>query len=109
MQDQIKSLLDAIYKEYYVAELNVIQDREFPQPLSIKHGRKYIKVIQGDDVWGFIVNTDTDDKFRRGDILKPSNCNAPARNYEYGNILDGKYQVNWLGPYDRYSNSVCRI
>ena len=52
----------------------------------------------GGSVWGFIVNTDNDKKFRKGDILKAAGYNAPARNAARGNILDGGYCIQWTGP-----------
>ena len=66
--------------------------------LEVKYGKKYIKIISDRSVWGFIVNTDDDKKFRKGDILKAAGWNAPARNAARGNILDGGYCVQWTGP-----------
>ena len=39
-------------------------------------------------VWGFVVNTDSDKKFKKGDLLK-AGFNAPARNAARGNVLEG--------------------
>ena len=62
-------------------------------------GTKYIKISAGGSVWGFVVNTDNDKKFRKGDILKAAGYAAPARNAATGgNILDGGYTINWTGP-----------
>ena len=47
---------------------------------------------------GFIVNTDNDKKFKRGDILKAAGFNTPARNAARGNILSDDYTVQWTGP-----------
>lgn len=66
--------------------------------LEVKYGKKYIKIISDRSVWGFIVNTDDDKKFRKGDILKAAGWNAPARNAARGNVLDGGYCVQWTGP-----------
>ena len=66
--------------------------------LEVKYGKKYIKIISDRSVWGFIVNTDDDKKFRKGDILKAAGWNAPARNSARGNILDGGYCIQWTGP-----------
>jgi len=77
-------------------------NRDFCENLTIEEGRKYIKIVKGDgggrSVWGFIVATDNDNKFRKGDILKAASWNAPARNKPRGNILDGGYNINWTGP-----------
>lgn len=66
--------------------------------LTVKEGTKYIKIINDGSVWGFVVNTDNDKKFRKGDILKAASWAAPARNKARGNILDGGYTINWTGP-----------
>ena len=66
--------------------------------IEIKEGSKYIKVISRNSVWGFIVATDKDKKFKQGDILKAAGWAAPARNAARGNILEGNYTVRWTGP-----------
>ena len=66
--------------------------------LEVKYGKKYIKIIRDRSVWGFIVNTDNDKEFKKGDILKAARWNAPARNAARGNIIDGGYAVQWTGP-----------
>jgi hypothetical protein len=71
---------------------------EFINGLRIDEGSKYTKVVAGSSVWGFIVKTDTDKKFRKGDILKAAGWAAPARNAARGNILDGGYTIRWTGP-----------
>lgn len=77
--------------------------RDFCENLTYEEGRKYIKIVKGDggqrSVWGFVVATDTDKKFRKGDILMAAGWNAPARNKPRGNILDGGYSVAWTGPH----------
>ena len=49
-------------------------------------------------VWAFVVNTDDDKKFKRGDVLKAAGFNAPARNAPRGNVLDGGFNIRWTGP-----------
>jgi hypothetical protein len=71
---------------------------EFINGIEVAEGSKYIKVITGSSVWGFIVNTDKDKKFRKGDILKAAGWAAPARNAARGNILTGGYTIRWTGP-----------
>jgi hypothetical protein len=46
---------------------------------------------------GFVVNTDNDKKFKKGDLLKPAGYAAPARNFARGNILEGGYMSRWTG------------
>lgn len=72
--------------------------KEFAESISIEEGRKYIKVIQGGSVWGFVMKAD-DKQFKAGDILKAASWAAPARNKPRGNILEGDYSwVRWTGP-----------
>ena len=86
-----------------LTEINKTMIAEFNDGLTYKTGSKYIKVITrsaggGGSVWGFVVNTDKDKKFKKGDILKAAGWAAPARNAARGNILDGGYPINWTGP-----------
>ena len=76
---------------------------EFATGIEVSYGKKYIKIITGKhggnrSVWGFIVNTDEDKKFKKGDLLKAAGWVAPARNSARGNILKGGYVINWTGP-----------
>jgi hypothetical protein len=114
MQQQIEKLLEDIVTDYRNWQSNCVKARgkenysnvqnemyaEFKEQLGFREGSKYIKVTtkNGGSVWGFIVNTDNDKKFRKGDILKPAGYNAPARNAARGNILDGGYCIQWTGP-----------
>ena len=78
--DKRDSLLTDVQKKMYT---------EFAQGLRVETGNKYIKVISKGSVWGFIVNVDTEKKFRKGEILKAAGWNWPAGNAARGNILDG--------------------
>ena len=110
MQQQIEKLIDDIVNDYAVwqdrcakgeQKTQVQKDmfERFKSRISFKEGNKYIKIFtEGGSVWGFIVNTDKDKKFRKGDILKAAGYNAPARNAARGNILDGGYCIQWTGP-----------
>ena len=76
---------------------------EFATGIEVLYGSKYIKIVTGKNggnrsVWGFIVNTDKDKKFKKGDLLKAAGWAAPARNAARGNILKGEYAINWTGP-----------
>ena len=110
MQQQIETLIQDIVNDYDVWQnrcakgepkssvQNDMFDR-FKSRIDFKEGKKYIKIFtEGGSVWGFIVNTDKDNKFRKGDILKAAGWNAPARNAARGNILDGGYKIQWTGP-----------
>ena len=71
---------------------------EHDSKMQVKYGQKYIKIIRENSVWGFIVNTDNDRVFKKGDILKAAGWNAPARNAARGNIFDDDYFIQWTGP-----------
>ena len=82
-----------------LSDINKEMIARFNENLTYKTGSKYIKVFtEGGSVWGFVVNTDNDKKFAKGDILKAAGYNAPARNAARGNILDGGYTIRWTGP-----------
>ena len=71
---------------------------EYCDNLTESYGSKYIKIYKKDGgVKAFIVNTDKDKKFKKGDILKPAGWAAPARNFARGNVLDGGYEIRWTG------------
>jgi hypothetical protein len=71
--------------------------RKFNSELQFKVGKKYIKFTSGRSVWGFVMIED-DDKFLKGDILKPASFNTPARNFARGNILNGDFgRTQWTG------------
>ena len=108
MIDEIAGLVDNIQQDYLnwtsrngTKELTDINKRmidEFNSTIAVKEGNKYIKIICGSSVWGFVVNTDNDKLFNKGDILKAAGWAAPARNKARGNILDGGYSIQWTGP-----------
>ena len=60
-------------------------------------GKKYIKVVQENGVFCFIVKEDFK-HFKKGDILKAAGYNAPALNSARGNVLTGNYMIQWTGP-----------
>ena len=71
---------------------------EFKDGWKIKKGSKYIKISTKNSAWGFVVNTDDDKKFKKGDLLKCAGYAAPARNAARGNVLEGGFAINWTGP-----------
>jgi len=110
---KMNTLLKNIRKDYFewtmgcaahngrgiLSDINKEMIAKFSENLTYKTGSKYIKVFsEGGSVWGFVVNTDNDKKFKKGDILKAAGWAAPARNAARGNIVDGGYTINWTGP-----------
>ena len=102
MNDSIQTLITEINEDWdrwtKRADITNVPNSE----ILVQEGSKYIKIVRSgtqDMVWGFIVKTDTDKKFRKGDILKAASWAAPARNKARGNILEGDFSwVRWTGP-----------
>ena len=104
MNNEMNTLIENIKADYadvrYSAGNGEIRKKmiaEFNEKITFKMGNKYIKVVTNNTVWGFVVNTDNDKKFKKGDILKAAGWAAPARNFPRGNILEGGYTVGWTG------------
>ena len=112
MNNEMNTLIENIKADYFnwttrcagakgldaLTEINERMIAEFNEGITYKAGSKYIKVIkERGGVWGFVVNTDNDKKFKKGDILKAAGYAAPARNSPRGNILEGGYTVGWTG------------
>ena len=71
---------------------------DYNREISYSAGSKYVKVITGSSVWGFVVRVHNDKKFRFGDILKPAGWAAPARNFARGNVVDRDFRsIHWTG------------
>ena len=74
--------------------------------LRVIEGSKYLKVVgtggmgSSESVMLFVVKSDTDKKFRKGDLLKAAGWAAPARNFPRGNVLEGTLgRVSWTGAH----------
>ena len=71
-----------------------------PKGINIKIGRKYIKVIQGGSVWGFIAAGDGSLKgipHKKGDVFKAAGWRAPAK-WARGSIFGKDKFYSWTGP-----------
>ena len=80
------------------SDITVKMNEKYANSFEVKYGSKYIKIVSNNSVTAFIVGTDKDKKFKRGDILMAAGYNAPARNKARGNLLDGNYPIQWTGP-----------
>ena len=70
--------------------------------LKLKPGRKFIKVVEDNRVWGFIAKVDGTHKgvpMLKGDILKAATWRAPAK-HSRGSIFDSEMHksFSWTGP-----------
>ena len=69
-------------------------------PLQVKKGQKYIKIIDGSSVWGFVSMIEGVNKgslVLKGDLLKPASYKSPAK-HSRGNIFDGSAKWEFFGP-----------
>ena len=70
------------------------------EPLRIEKGKKYIKLIDGTTVWGFVSMLDGFNKggvVKKGDLLKPADWRSPAK-HSRGNIFEGTDSWEYYGP-----------
>ena len=74
-----------------LTEINKKMIAEFNEKFTYKRVPSTSRSSRTVVVWGFVVNTDNDKKFKKGDILKAAGYAAPARNFARGNILEGGY------------------
>ena len=70
--------------------------------LSLKPGRKFIKVVHSNSVWGFVAKVDGVHKgipMLKGDILKAATWSQPAK-HSRGSIFDKEMHksFSWTGP-----------
>lgn len=70
------------------------------QPLKVEKGRKYLKLIDENTVWGFVSMVDGLNKgepIKKGDLLMPASHSTPAK-HSRGNIFEGTDQWTYFGP-----------
>ena len=98
----VVNMIEAMIEDYARwmppnSEIRKKMNKKFSESFVEKTGSKYIKVISNESVTAFIVKTDKDKKFKKGDILYPAGWAAPARNFARGNVFDGGYEIRWTG------------
>ena len=69
---------------------------DFEKNTIITSGKKYIKIVRDNCVWGFIVKEDFK-HLLKGDILKAAGYKKFAMNAARGNVLEGNFGVVWTG------------
>jgi len=98
---KMKSAMVEDYKSFTPpteSDITAKMNEEYVNSFEVKYGSKYIKILSNHSATAFIVATDEDKKFKKGDILMAASYAAPARNAMRGNVLDGNYPINWTGP-----------
>lgn len=105
----LDKLLEAITADYETANAkSIAQGNEYSvnrlaqmksgEILSCKEGKKYIKVVFDNSVWGFIVNVHNDKDYPFGTLLKAASWATPARNGARGNVVEGDFSwCRWTG------------
>jgi hypothetical protein len=97
----LDNLLENIRKDYFKWSNGKGSDSWNNNHLSLKPGRKFIKVISGTSVWGFVAKKDGTHKglpMKAGDVLKAASWNAAAK-HTRGNIFDvNQDYFEWTGP-----------
>lgn len=108
MNEAIQNLIERMKEDYLnwtfqcakgeLSDTNKRMIEEYNEKIEVVEGRKYIKIIQNNSAWGFIVAVDNDKKFKKGDILMAAGYNAPARNKARGNVFElENLRVQWTG------------
>jgi len=108
MKNEILALIEEMKADYYnwtvrcakgeLSDINKNMINAYNEGIRYEEGRKYIKILTENSVWGFIVAVDNDKKFKKGDILMAAGYNAPARNKARGNVFDlENYATRWVG------------
>jgi hypothetical protein len=69
------------------------------EPLTYTKGKKWVKIVRGGSVWGFVSMWDGIYKgsvVKEGDLLKPASWNSPAK-HSRGNVFDGTAKFTQYG------------
>lgn len=69
-------------------------------PVVATKGSKFVKLMHGTTVWGFVSMVDGFNKgvpVKKGDLLKPASWSSPAK-HSRGNIFDGTATYGMYGP-----------
>ena len=107
LEEGVKNLMEGAKQDYVrcstsdgrkeLTGYSLEQTGKWDSNTKVSHGKKYIKVVQENGVFCFIVKEDFK-HFKKGDILKAAGYNAPALNSARGNVLTGNYAIQWTGP-----------
>ena len=97
--DAMDNLLVKIQENYTNWSKGNMRDK---LDLSLKPGRKFIKVVEDNRVWGFVSLVDGEHKgapIKVGDIMKAAGWRAAAK-HSRGSIFDKEFHksFSWTGP-----------
>ena len=96
--EAMDNLLDKIQEDY--SKLGMKHRTKLD--LKLQPGRKFIKVVEGNRVWGFVAKVDGTHKglpMAKGDIMKAAGWAAAAK-HSRGSIFDVEMHksFSWTGP-----------
>lgn len=106
LNDGIKNMMEGAKADYVrwstsggkeLTDYSLEQTQKWDLNTKVIEGKKYIKVIQENGVFCFVMKEDSG-RFKKGDILKAAGYNKPALNSPRGNVLTGNYPIEWTGP-----------
>ena len=98
--DAMTNLLSEIQVSYNIWGSRTGIDKKLD--LKLNKGRKFIKVVEGNRVWGFVSLVDGTHKglpMAKGDIMKAAGWNGVAK-HSRGSIFDSEMHksFSWTGP-----------
>ena len=94
----LDNLLENIRKDY---EKWTNGNMRTHDELSLKPGRKFIKVISGTSVWGFVAKKGGVHKglpMKTGDVFKAASWSSPAKHVRGSIFSDSTDWFKWTGP-----------
>jgi len=106
LNDGIKNMMAAAKEDYEkwstekdgsISTYGKEQLAKWDSNTKVTEGKKYIKVVQENGVFCFVMKED-EGRFKKGDILKAAGWAKPALNSPRGNVLTGDYYIQWTGP-----------
>ena len=101
MDGAIQRLLKGIRKDYSKFMSNQDMIQKFNEGVSFTNGKKYIKILHGSSVWGFVAKDNGVLKgipYFKGDVFKAAGWAAPAKHVR-GSIFDTNQNwFHWTGP-----------
>jgi|TARA_R110001632_G_scaffold7707_1_gene30726 hypothetical protein len=101
MKREVEVLKENIKKNYAAWMSSDEMIERFNTGVKTTEGKKWIKVIQGSSVWGFIAKENGTHKgipHKKGDTFKAAGWAAPAK-WARGNIFDTNTNwFSWTGP-----------
>ena len=102
IKDDFEGAMDKLLENIHLDYVKWCNGRNMEEDkLSVKPGRKFIKIIRDNSVWGFVAKKDGVHKglrMKAGDVLKAAGWSAPAK-HTRGNIFDKNQDYfRWTGP-----------